>query len=156
SGPAVGTAANLCAAALGSETDGSVLAPASLNGLVGLKPTVGLLSGHGVVPISARQDSVGPLTRTVADAALLLPTMGQRGARWDGVVELEDGVHGLRLGLLPAPASAHPQVLRLAADWFQVLRAAGCTLVDVVPPKGWDTLLDEELEVLLYDFKAEI
>jgi len=67
-GPAAGTAANLCAASVGSETDGSILAPASINGLVGHKPTVGLVSGSGVVPITTRQDTTGPMTRTVADA----------------------------------------------------------------------------------------
>jgi Asp-tRNA(Asn)/Glu-tRNA(Gln) amidotransferase A subunit family amidase len=74
-GPAAGTAANLCAASVGSETDGSVLAPASINGLVGVKPTVGLVSGVGVVPITTRQDTTGPMTRSVADAALMLSVM---------------------------------------------------------------------------------
>ena len=155
-GPAVGAAANLCAAAVGSETDGSILAPASLNGLVGLKPTVGLLSGAGVVPIAARQDTTGPMTRTVADAALLTAVMAEPGARWDGVAALESPAAGLRLGVLPPPASAHPEVLRQAQEWLRLLQHEGCTLVEVASPAGWATLLDEELDVLLYDFKAEI
>jgi amidase len=155
-GPAVGAAANLCAAAIGSETDGSILAPASLNGLVGLKPTVGLVSGVGVVPISARQDTTGPMTRSVADAALLLSVMAQPTVRWDGIGSLESSTKGLRLGVLPPPASTHPEVLHQAQDWFKLLEREGFTLVDVPSPPGWSTLLEEEFEVLLYDFKVDL
>jgi amidase len=155
-GPAAGTAANLCAAAVGSETDGSVLAPASINGLVGVKPTVGLVSGVGVVPITTRQDTTGPMTRTVADAALLLSVMADPAVRWDGVGALESLPAGLRLGVLPPPASTHPQVLRESQDWFKLLQKEGFTLVDVPSPPGWPTLLDDEFEVLLYDFKADL
>jgi amidase len=157
-GPAAATAANLCAASLGSETDGSVLAPASINGLVGMKPTIGLVSSAGVVPITARQDTTGPMTRSVADAALLLSIMAEPTARWDGaaLAELESPPRGLRLGVLPPPASTHPQVLRQSHDWLKLLERAGCTLVDVPSPPGWETLLEDEFEVLLYDFKADL
>ncbi len=155
-GPAAGAAANLCVAAIGSETDGSILAPASLNGLVGLKPTVGLVSGVGVVPITARQDTTGPMTRTVADAALVMTAMAQPGVAWDGVAALEAAPRGLRLGVLPPPSSTHPQVLAQSKDWFRVLEQAGCTLVDVPEPQGWASLLEDEFEVLLYDFKADL
>jgi amidase len=155
-GPAAGTAANFCAAAIGSETDGSILAPASLNAVVGLKPTVGLVSGAGVVPIAARQDTTGPMTRTVADAAVLLSVMAEPTVRWDGIDSLEALPRGLRLGVLPPPASTHPEVLSQSKEWFKLLEREGFTLVDVPSPAGWTTLLDEELEVLKYDFKAEI
>ncbi len=155
-GPAAGTAANLCAAAIGSETDGSILAPASLNGLVGLKPTVGLVSSSGVVPITARQDTTGPMTRSVADAALLLSIMAQPSVRWDGIGSLESGPRGLRLGVLPPPDSTHPEVLHQSQDWFKLLAREGFTLIDVPAPPGWSTLLEEEFEVLLYDFKADL
>lgn len=155
-GPAAGAAANLCAAAVGSETDGSVLAPASINGLVGLKPTVGLVSSVGVIPITSRQDTTGPLTRSVADAALLLSVMAEPTAQWDGVASLESLPAGLRLGVLPPPASTHPQVLKQAQDWFKLLQREGFTLVDVPSPSGWSTLLEDEGEVLLYDFKADL
>ncbi|HEY7963473.1 MAG TPA: amidase [Steroidobacteraceae bacterium] len=155
-GPAAGAAASLCAAAIGSETDGSILAPASINGLVGLKPTVGLVSGVGVVPITTRQDTTGPMTRTVADAALLASVMAQPGVRWDGVAALDSLPGGLRLGVLQPPDSAHPEVLRQLPDWLKVLQGAGLTLVDVAAPPAWATLSDDELEVLLYDFKADI
>jgi amidase len=155
-GPAAGAAANLCAAAIGSETDGSILAPASLNGLVGLKPTVGLVSGVGVVPITHRQDTTGPMTRTVADAALLMAVMAEPGVKWDGVAELETRPQGLRLGVLAPPDSTHPEVLSQSKDWFKLLQGEGFTLVDVPAPRGWSTLLEDEFEVLLYDFKADI
>ena len=155
-GPAAGAAANLCAAAVGSETDGSILAPASLNGLVGLKPTVGLVSGVGVVPITHRQDTTGPMTRTVADAALLMSVMAQPGVKWDGVADLERLPRGLRLGVLAPPESTHPEVLSQSKDWFKLLQSEGFTLVDVPAPRGWNTLLEDEFEVLLYDFKADL
>ena len=155
-GPAAGTAANFCAAAIGSETDGSILAPASLNAVVGLKPTVGLVSGAGVVPIAARQDTTGPMTRTVADAAVLLAVMAEPAVHWDGIDSLEALPKGLRLGVLPPPASTHPEVLSQSKEWFKLLERQGFTLIDVPSPAGWATLLDEELEVLKYDFKAEI
>jgi amidase len=157
-GPASGTAANLCAASVGSETDGSILAPASLNCLVGLKPTVGLISGAGVIPIAARQDTTGPMTRTVADAATLLAVMAQPELQWDrsALQSLESPPRGLRLGVLPAPDSTHPQVLAQSRDWFKLLEREGFKLVDVPQPPAWKSLLDAELEVLMYDFKAEI
>ena len=155
-GPAAGTAANLCAAAIGSETDGSILAPASINGLVGLKPTVGLVSGVGVVPITTRQDTTGPMTRTVADAALLMAVMAEPTVHWDGIAALESAPRGLRLGVLPPPASTHPEVLKQSGDWFKLLEQAGCTLVDVPSPPGWSTLQEDEYEPALYEFKADL
>lgn len=155
-GPAAGTAANLCAASIGSETDGSILAPASLNGLVGLKPTVGLVSGVGVVPITTRQDTTGPMTRTVADAALMMGVIAEPGVRWDGIAGLESTPTGLRLGVLPPPDSTHPEVLKQSQDWFRLLEREGFTLVEVPQPGGWNSLLEDELEVLLYDFKADL
>ena len=155
-GPAAAAAASFCAAAIGTETDGSILAPASLNALVGLKPTVGLVSGTGIVPIAARQDTAGPMTRTVADAAVLLSVMAEPTVHWDGVDSLEATPRGLRLGVLPSAASTHPEVLRQSKEWFGLLEREGFTLVEVPAPAPWQTLLDQELEVLLYDFKAEV
>jgi amidase len=155
-GPAAGTAANLCAAAIGTETDGSILAPASINGLVGLKPTVGLVSSAGVVPITTRQDTTGPMTRTVADAALLLAVMAQPTVRWDGIAALESAPHGLKLGVLPPPASTHPEVLKQSREWLKLLENEGCTLVDLPSPPGWSTLQEDEYEPALYEFKADL
>jgi amidase len=155
-GPAAATTANLCAASLGSETDGSILAPASINGLVGHKPTVGLVSGVGVVPITTRQDTTGPMTRSVADAALMLAVMAEPAVQWDGVAALETVPKGLRLGVLPPPASTHPDVLPQLQQWLKLLEREGLVLVDVPAPPAWEKLLDDEYEVLLYDFKADI
>jgi amidase len=155
-GPASGTAANLCAGAIGSETDGSILAPASINGLVGLKPTVGLVSGVGVVPITTRQDTTGPMTRTVADAAQLLAVMAEPNVHWDGIAALEAAPRGLRLGMLASPSSTHPDVLKQSQGWFKLLEQAGCTLIDVPTPAGWAALQEEEYVVALYEFKADL
>ncbi|MGC1729215.1 MAG: amidase [Steroidobacteraceae bacterium] len=155
-GPAAGTAANLCAAAIGTETDGSILAPASINGLVGLKPTVGLVSSVGVVPITTRQDTTGPMTRTVADAALLLAVMAQPNVHWDGIAALESAPRGMKLGVLPPPASTHPEVLKQSREWLELLESEGCTLVDLPSPPGWSTLQEDEYEPALYEFKADL
>jgi amidase len=157
SGPAVAAAANLCAASIGTETDGSLLAPASINGIVGIKPTAGLVSSQGVVPISPRQDTAGPMARSVADVALLLSVMAQPSAQWDrATTPLGDIPKGLRIGVLPPPASAHPEAVRDSQGWFKALAQEGAVLVDVEPPKAWSTMPDEELDVLLYEIKAAL
>ena len=158
-GPGSGTAANLCAASVGSETDGSILAPASINGLVGHKPTLGLVSGVGVVPISSRQDTTGPMTRTVADSALMLSVMAESGAKWDAAaISAARGdsarPEARRAAAACLDASAGPQAV--AGLVAAAASKQGFTLVDIKQPAGWDTLLDEEFEVLLYDFKEDI
>jgi amidase len=156
-GPASAASANLCAAAVGTETDGSVLAPASINGLVGMKPTVGLVSSQGIVPISSRQDTAGPMTRTVADAAVMFAVMAQPRPDWGGIrLPLQPAPRGLRLGLMRPPASTHPLVAAESQRWFELLRREGFTLVEVPTPRPWPALWDLELEVLLYDFKADL
>ena len=157
SGPASATSANLCAAAVGTETDGSVLAPASINGLVGMKPTVGLVSSEGIVPISSRQDTAGPMTRSIADAATLLAVMAAPRHDWPGIrLPLEAAPKGLRLGLMQSPPSTHPKVERESQEWLKLLQREGFTLVDVPTPPQWPSLSDLELEVLLYDFKVDL
>jgi len=157
-GSAVGAAASLCAAAIGTETNGSILSPASLNGLVGLKPTVGLVSGKGVVPISPRQDTAGPMCRTVADAALLAAAMAEHplgfGTHGSGLESFR--LRGVRIGALPVPKAAHPDTTRLYADARTVLEREGAVLVDLKPPAAFDDLDEPELEALLFEFKASI
>ena len=156
-GPASAASANLCAAAVGTETDGSVLAPASINGLVGMKPTIGLVSSEGIVPISARQDTAGPMTRSVADAAVLLSAMAEPRRDWRGVgLPLEPAPKGLRLGVMRSPPSTHPVVEQESQEWLELLQREGFTLVEVPTPRQWPSLWDLELEVLLYDFKADL
>ncbi|MBS0374122.1 MAG: amidase [Proteobacteria bacterium] len=157
-GSAVAAAASLCAAAIGTETNGSILAPASVNGLVGLKPTVGLVSGQGIVPLSPRQDTAGPMARTVADAALLAGVIAERPLGY-GRHEPSLGsfrLRGLRVGVLPLPGSAHPEVARLYADARAVFAAEGAVLADLEPPAIMEDLDGAEQEALLTEFKDAI
>ncbi|MGH8318325.1 MAG: amidase family protein [Steroidobacteraceae bacterium] len=168
-GPAVATSANLCAAALGTETDGSILAPASINGVVGLKPTHGLVSSTGIVPISSRQDTAGPITRSVDDAAVLLSVMAERERSWRGIaLPLEPAPRGLKLGVMAPAPSTLPKVERQWQEWLKLLQWESFTLVHVPTPRAWTQsgnsapspepsgLWDVEVEVLLSDFKADI
>ena len=148
-------AASFCAGAIGTETNGSILSPSSLNGLVGLKPTVGLVSGKGVIPISPRQDTAGPMCRTVADAALLAAVIAER--------PLGFGAHGtdleafrlrdVRIGALPVPRSAHPDTTRLYATARTLLEHEGAVLVDLKEPAAFHDVDEAEFEALLYEFK---
>ncbi|MGV8960897.1 MAG: amidase [Stenotrophomonas sp.] len=168
SGSAVAVAANLTAVAVGTETDGSIVCPASVNGIVGLKPTVGLVSRSGIIPISFSQDTAGPMTRSVADAAVLLSAMAGRDetdpataatpgrAIYDYSARLRaDGLRGARIGLLSNPLTAQPDIAAAMDSAVQVLRDAGATVVMVeIPGDGqWE---DAEQELLLYEFKAGV
>src|SRR5580700_7011800 len=131
-GSAVAAAASFCAAAIGTETNGSILSPSSLNGLVGLKPTVGLVSGKGVVPISPRQDTAGPMCRTVADAAVMAAIIAERplgfGAHGRDLETFR--LRGVRIGAMPIPKGAHPDTTRLVADARAALEHEGAVIVD--------------------------
>lgn len=168
SGSAVAVAANLATAAVGTETDGSIVCPAAVNGLVGLKPTVGLVSRDGIIPISFSQDSAGPMTRSVADTALLLSAMAGRDeadpataampgqAVYDYSARLRaDGLRGARIGLLRSALDGQPDVAAAMDNAVQTLRDAGATVVDAtIPTDGqWE---DAEEELLLYEFKAGV
>ena len=167
SGSAVAVAANFCAAALGTETDGSIVSPASMNGIVGLKPTVGLLSRNGIIPISHTQDTAGPMTRTVRDAALLLTVLAGTDPRdrATGSVDRERvadytrfldprGLQGTRLGVVKNLMGLHAHVDRVIQGALEILQAAGATLVEVeLKSSAYDAA---ELEVLLYEFKADL
>jgi amidase len=157
-GSAVAAAASFCAAAVGTETNGSILSPSSLNGLVGLKPTVGLVSGTGVVPISPRQDTAGPMCRTVADAAVLVSAMAERplgfGAHGSDLEAFR--LRGVRIGAMPVPTGAHPDTARLFADARAAFEHEGAVVLDLKSPAAFDELEQPELEALLYEFKAAI
>jgi amidase len=157
-GSGVAAAASFCAGAIGTETNGSILSPSSLNGLVGLKPTVGVVSGKGIVPISPRQDTAGPMCRTVADAALLAATMAERplGFGTHGADIEAFRLSGVRVGIMPMPKEAHPDTSRLFADARSVLEKEGAVTVDLKSPGAFDEMDDPELEALLYEFKAAI
>jgi amidase len=169
SGSAAAVAANLCAIAVGTETDGSITSPGSACSLVGIKPTVGLVSRAGIVPISHNQDTAGPLTRCVADAAALLSaltgedprdaaTSGSRAHATDYTRFLDpDGLRGLRLGIARKRYTGnHRGVDALFEAALAVLRDRGAVLVDKVDLTTEDNLKDEETIVLEFDFKADL
>jgi amidase len=167
SGSAAAAAANLCAAAIGTETDGSIVSPASICGLVGLKPTVGLVSRAGIIPISHTQDTAGPMTRTVADAALLLSalvgpdprdpaTVGQP-PRSDYLAALDkDGLRGRRLGVVRSFTGIPQPALDVFDAALADLRRLGAVLVDPVDLGSVAKLEAPELEVLLFELKADM
>jgi amidase len=169
SGSAAAVAANLCAVAVGTETDGSITSPGSACGVAGIKPTVGLVSRAGIVPISHSQDTAGPLARTVADAAALLSAMcgedprdvatrgsGPHGADFTRVLD-PDGLRGLRLGIARKRyTGASRAVDRLFEEALGVLRDRGAVLVDPVDLTTEEHLENAENVVLTYEFKADL
>ena len=153
SGSGSAVAANLCAAAIGTETDGSVVCPSSANSLVGIKPTVGLISGYGIIPIAHSQDTAGPMTRTVRDGAILLWAL----ARTDYTMHLDkDGLRGMRLGIARKHFGFNDRVDKLMNDLIHEMKKMGAVLVDPadIPTSG--KFDDSEFEVLLYEFKADL
>ena len=169
SGSAVAVAASLCAAAVGTETDGSILSPSSVGGIVGMKPTVGLISRSGIVPIAHSQDTAGPMARSVRDCALLLGAMtgadprdaamqgvAARGRR-DYTAALDAGaLKGARLGVARQFFGFHDGVERAFVPVLAALEGAGAVLVDPVTLPAFDTVSDAELTVLLYELKADL
>jgi amidase len=168
SGSGAAMAAQLAAGALGTETDGSVVCPSSVNGLVGLKPTVGLVSRTHVVPISHSQDTPGPMTHSVTDAALLLTAMAGSDpldpATKDADAHRQDYVAGLdaqalkgkRLGVMRFDAGFHPETDAVFAHALTVLRRAGATLVEIDKLPGAEAIGDAELTVLLTELKVDL
>ena len=166
SGSAAAVAASLAPAAVGTETDGSITCPSSMAGLVGLKPTVGLISRTHVVPISASQDTPGPIARDVADAALLAAVMA--GADPDDLATRDSGQHpidpaaaadasalrGRRIGVLRFLAGHSEQVDAVFAHALDHLRQAGATLVEIQDGPDLDAIGAAETAVLLTEFKA--
>lgn len=164
SGTGTAIAASLATIGIGTETDGSISCPSSVAGLVGLKPTVGLISREGIVPIAASQDTSGPMTRSVADAAVLLSAMAGSDPSdpatasadqhaIDYTVHLKaDALRGARIGVLRAAMGYHPDVDAAMEAAVSQMRAAGATIVDAeIPTSGqWRKA---EFQVLLYEFK---
>ena len=132
SGSGAAVAANLCAAAVGTETDGSIVCPSSMNGIVGIKPTVGLLSGRGIVPIAHSQDTAGPMARTVRDAAILLGAMAEGPhAQTDYTRFLDvNGLRGARLGVARKFFELGPGVQKVMESCLAQMKLMGATLVD--------------------------
>ena len=165
SGTGAAMAASLAALGVGTETDGSIICPSAVNGLVGLKPTVGLVSRSGIIPISASQDTAGPMTRTVQDAALLLSVLAGADAADPAGATAQvpvpsnyraslnaDALKGKRIGLLREAMGYHPDVDAATERAVQALRDAGATVIDVKIPT-WGQWEAPEFTVLLYEFK---
>ena len=166
SGTGAAIAASLATIGVGTETDGSIICPSSVTGLVGLKPTVGLVSRNGIIPISRSQDTAGPMTRSVADAAILLAAMVGRDegdavtansvghAVFDYPLHLKaDGLKGARIGVVRSKMGVHADVDAAMEKAITAMRRAGAVVVDAeIPTDGqWET---GELDVLLWEFKA--
>ena len=169
SGSAVAVAASLCAAAVGTETDGSILSPASVCGIVGLKPTVGLISRSGIVPIAHSQDTAGPMARNVRDCALLLAALTGTDAS-DSAMQGSDAHHrrdytagldagalkGARLGVARQYFGFHEPTDTAFVAVLTALQTAGAVLVDPITLPAIETIGDAELTVLLYELKADL
>ena len=167
SGSAGGVAADYCAAAVGTETDGSIVSPASCCGVVGIKPTVGLVSRSGIVPIAHSQDTAGPIARTVADAAILLGGMvgmdgedeamvkaGDRGERDYSQYLKRDGLRGARIGVVRKGFGFGPKTEAVLETAVAAMKSEGAIVVDPVEVATVGKFGDAETEVLLYEFKA--
>ncbi|MSU36474.1 MAG: amidase [Pedosphaera sp.] len=167
SGSAVAVSANLCVVAVGTETDGSIVSPASYCGVVGIKPTVGLVSRRGIIPISSSQDTAGPMARCVADAAALLGAMvgedlrdaatagsQDRGQRDYTQFLDRDGLRSKRLGVIRSDFKVH----RLADPVFEAalvaMQRCGAVLLDPVKLPAFDGVGSAEFQGMLYEFKA--
>jgi amidase len=169
SGSAAAVAAGLSAVAVGTETNGSIVSPASVCGVVGLKPTVGLISRAGIVPISGVQDTAGPMTCCVADAAAMLGPMAgpdpadaatarAPGLPGDYTSFLDDGaLAGARLGIWrDGSSAAHQATVAVLEAAVERLRSAGAQIVDPLPLPGMDEAGEPELTALLHEFKHDL
>ena len=165
SGTGTAIAASLGAIGVGTETDGSIICPASVNGLAGLKPTVGLVSRSGIIPISVSQDTAGPMARTVADVAMLLGGMAgvdpadPAGAAATGKIAADytkflnaNALSGRRFGVLRQAMGYHPDVDASMTRAIDQLKKAGAEVIDV-KVETYNDWNDAEFTVLLYEFK---
>jgi amidase len=164
SGSGVAVSANLCMIAIGTETNGSIVCPSNNNGIVGIKPTVGLISRTGIIPISFTQDTPGPMGRTVEDAAIALgaltgidsadsKTFNSRGKSYTDYTGFlkKDGLNGKRIGLIVKSMGFSDKVDTLMNETVAYLRAHGAEVVDIEFPK--ENYEDASFQVMLYEFK---
>lgn len=165
-GSGTAVAANLCTVAIGTETDGSIVSPSSVNGLVGIKPTVGLWSRWGIIPISKTQDTAGPMARTVKDAAIFLGalagidaqdsfTLASKGKAEADYSKFLDanGLQGKRLGIEKSALEGNVGMVALLQDAIKVLKSKGATIVEIELNKELKDIGKSEFTVLLYEFK---
>ncbi len=168
SGSAVAPAANLCAVAIGTETDGSIVCPAGSNAVVGLKPSLGLVDRAGIIPIAPSQDTAGPMARTVTDVAIALDVLrtpfgdalGRRLPRTYRSALRPGALGGARIGIdrraFTGATWADDQLNAVAEVAFRTLRELGATLVDPIVPVAGEAIVEDEMTVLLTEFKASM
>jgi len=169
SGSGAATAASLCAVAVGTETDGSVVCPSSSNGLVGIKPTLGLVSRAGIIPIAHSQDTAGPMARTVRDAAILLGVLAGVDPRDSATAESAgkaasdytksldpNGLRGARIGVARKYFGVSEAVDKLMEDALDVMKRQGAVIVDPADLESHGKFDDTEFTVLLYELKADL
>ena len=170
SGSGGAVAANLCAVAIGTETDGSIVCPSAANGIVGIKPTVGLVSRAGIIPIAHSQDTAGPMARTVRDAAIVLNAIAGIDARDTATSSLRtreqvdytryldaNGLRGARIGVARAKFFGYSDVAdKVINDAIDAMKAHGAVMVDPANIETAGKFDDSEFDVLLYEFKADL
>ena len=168
-GSGVAISANLAAVAIGTETSGSIICPSTRNGIVGIKPTLGLVSRSGIIPIAHTQDTAGPMTRTVSDAAILLnaiigrdkhdkmTTFANKFREKDYTEFLDkDGLKGARIGVARQFIGNNAEVKKIFESHLETLKSSGAELVDVQFSENLSKLGDDRLNVLLYEFKTDL
>lgn len=169
SGSGAAVSANLCAVTVGSETDGSIVCPSSANGIVGIKPTVGLVSRAGIIPISHSQDTAGPICRTVADAATLLTALagedpddsatsaahGKISADYTKFLD-RAGLRGARIGVVRKFFDMNEKLGPLMESALEAMKREGAVLIDPVEIDSVGKFDEAELEVMYYEFKADL
>nr|MBA3600432.1 amidase [Acidobacteriota bacterium] len=167
-GSGVAISANLAAVAVGTETNGSIICPATRSGVVGIKPTLGLISRSGIIPIAHTQDTAGPMARTVSDAAILLgvlvgtdkrdtTTSQSKKGKKDYTKFLDrEGLRGARIGVARQFVGNNAKQKEIFESHLEVLKAGGASLIDVTFPVDFSKLSDDRLQVLLYEFKTDL
>jgi amidase len=169
SGTGAGVSGNLCAVGVGTETDGSVVCPASANGVVGLKPTLGLIGRSGIIPIAHSQDTAGPIARTVTDMAILLTALAGIDERDSATSEMAsrpaldytkfldaNGLRGARIGVARKYFGFHDATEVLMQNVIDEMKAAGAVIIDPADIPSFGKFDDTELTVLLYELKADL
>ncbi|MGZ9164577.1 MAG: amidase [Anaerolineales bacterium] len=171
SGSGAAVAANLCVAAIGTETDGSIICPSQTNGIVGIKPTLGLLSRSGIIPIAHSQDTPGPMARTVSDAAILLGALtgvderdpatrltqrGKRGLSSYTKYLDREGLQGARIGVARNMVGTNARIIKIFEHCIEVIEYLGAVIVDPADVPNFDKFSKTELDVLHYEFKADL
>ncbi len=169
SGSGAAVAANLCGVAVGTETDGSVICPSSASGLVGIKPTLGLISRAGIIPIAHSQDTPGPMARTVRDAVILLGALAGADPRDSATAETQDksysdytrfldpnGLRGARIGVARKYFGFNDAVDQLMNDALAEMKRQGAVLVDPADLESHGKFDDTEFTVLLYELKTDL